>query len=705
VENGYFRLNGKRLFLRGAHTGDDCPLGGARPYQDENWLRRDLIHLKAMGFNMVRFFQHAPLRYELDLCDEIGLLAYEEPSGGWLYQNSPQMEERFDRSLTDLIRRDRNHACVVMWGLLNETPTPTTPGNEAIFPKIKEKLSLVRSLDDSRLVMLSSGRWDCRLDVGSVANPGETAWQCLLGKEGPGVIGKMSSTDIPATNGWLAAYVEGSGDVHIYPRVPHLTGTVAFMRTVGQGGKGIFVSEYGIGSAVNLVRVTRNFEQRGMEYSPGAKIYRQRLDKFMSECWQKWNLADTFGCPEDYFSTCVSKMAKLRLMGLNMLRSNPNVIGYSMTGAVDQGMSGEGVSASTFRELKPGVVDAVSDGWAPLRWCLFVEPYTLYRGATIKMEAVLANEDVLAPGTYPVRLQVFGPNENCVLLRKTTVTIADPNSKPEPRLALPVFSENVAASWPAGKYRFIATFENGAAAAGDAAEFYIADAGQMPAVKSDVALWGDDPELAGWLAGHDIHTYPFAPGSARREVILASSKPASPGDAAAFRQLAEQIARGSTAIFLSPEVFVKGDQPLGWLPMAKKGKLQTIWDWAYLKDEWAKNHPIFDGLPCGGLMDYVYYRNIIPDAVYYGQEDPMEAVSGAAEVSYSYSSGLMVAIGSLGDGHYILNTLRIKEMLGKDPVAERLLRNMLRYASNDPRPLADLPADFDLQLKSIGYLP
>ena len=43
-------------------------------------------------------------------------------------------------------------------------------------------------------------------------------------------------------------------------------------------------------------------------------------------------------------------------------------------------------------------------------------------------------------------------------------------------------------------------------------------------------------------------------------------------------------------------------------------------------------------------------------------------------------------------------------MLGVDPVAERLLRNMLNYAARDlDQPLADLPADFDQQLQSIGY--
>jgi multidrug efflux pump subunit AcrA (membrane-fusion protein) len=61
------------------------------------------------------------------------------------------------------------------------------------------------------------------------------------------------------------------------------------------------------------------------------------------------------------------------------------------------------------KELKPGMVDAIFDAFYPLRWCLFVEPVQVYRGRKAKIEAVLANEDMLAPGEYPARLKVVGP--------------------------------------------------------------------------------------------------------------------------------------------------------------------------------------------------------------------------------------------------------------------------------------------------------
>ena len=71
-------------------------------------------------------------------------------------------------------------------------------------------------------------------------------------------------------------------------------------------------------------------------------------------------------------------------------------------------MAGEGVWRF-WRDWKPGVMDAMRDGWAPVRWCLFVNPTNVYAGQPVSLEGVLANEDVLRPGEYPVRFRVWGP--------------------------------------------------------------------------------------------------------------------------------------------------------------------------------------------------------------------------------------------------------------------------------------------------------
>ena len=851
-ERGHFRLNGVRLFLRSSHTGNCCPIGMHLPHQP-GLLRRDLLNVKAMGFNAIRFIAGVAQRTQLDLCDELGLLVYEEPYAAWLLSPSPRMAERYDESLFGMVRRDRNHPSVVIWGLLNETgDNPVLRHAAAILPRL-------RALDDSRMVFLNSGRWDLtgRAAIGGLQAwrsaklvdpnvthnptpgtltglgvtwvPGQLAFHpgpkgeysvvrwtsptdgevqlsaafasiaekattdvhvlhrgaskfrafinlrgsgptaryaarlavtrgdtldCVVGfgngnyggdstglrfaikardgrtwdaaadfsveknPNGPwsyGVLAHGPAPDartfrlyavgetVPAaalgalSNPGSAKWEDVLYDHHPYPRVPHTADTIRLLRSLSRRDQPVFISEYGIGSSMHLARVVRQYEQLGKAESEGGHLYRGFLDQFLAD-WTRWRLAEAFASPDDYFNRTIAKMAGQRLLGLNAIRANPRCVGHSLTGTVDQGWTGEGLT-TTFRELKPGTVDALFDGLAPLRLCLFAEPPNVYRGSTVRLEAVLANEDALRPGEYPLRLQVVGPGSARAFDRTIAVTIPDG----EPPFAIPLFAEDVAIEGAAGSYRFLASFERGAAATGGQASFRVFGPAQMPSVDGEVVLWGSDVGLQKWLTDRGIRTRPFDPArQPGREVILASTAPP-PGGAEPFRQLVRHVARGSTAVFLSPQVFRKGDHPVGWLPLPKKGTLTAVRGWLYLKDEWAKPHPIFDGLPTG-LMDYAVYRDIIPDELLAGQDPPAEAVAGAFKTSQGYAAGLMLAAHTLGAGRFVLNTLRIRESLGRDPVAERLLRNLLRYAATGAdKPPADPPAGLDALLTALGY--
>lgn len=862
--DGYFRLNGRRIFLRSSHTGADSPVGVRVPF-DPDLLRRDLLNVKAMGCNMLRFIAGVARRYQLDFADELGLLIYEENFASWLLGNSPKMAERFNHATAGMIRRDRNHASLVIWGLLNET------SDGPVFRHAVASLPLVRALDDSRLVMLNSGRFDGRTQARSLRRPalwrsdfevvpnvthnGTTAdlswddttwtpgqfalhpglsgeyavvrWTCPeagqysmtarfgtgsakptttdihlflngsplfesflnLGAQGrtanisrdfpgqPGdtldvVVGMgddspYSDTTLLAltlrsdagkaydvardfsharnpngvwTYGWLAPsprpdlarftrftrgesdQAEGQAtevigslsnpgstewedvlsDQHPYQRVPHTAPIFETLRTLSGGRHNVFVSEYGVGSAIDLPRLARHYERLGQTNCEDAQVYRRFLDLFLRD-WTRWQMADTFASPEDYFRQCVAKMAGQRLLGINALRANPNVNGYSLTGTMDQGLTAEGLT-TTFRELKPGTVDALFEAFYPLRLCLFAEPVNLYRNTPVKLEAVLANEDALAPGDYTVALQVVGPKNRRVFERTVQLRVPERTTRPEPAFALPFFSESIPVDGPPGRYRFLAALERGGAASGGEVEFHVADAAQMPAVPTEVLLWGEDTGLAQWLGEHGLRARPWAAGEpTAREVILVSGKPPA-DDVAAWRDLARRMARGSSAVFLAPEVFKQADNPVRWLPLANKGKLANLASWVYLKDEWTRHHPIFEGLPAGGLMDYTFYREIIPDQVWAGQDPPAEAVAGAINTSLGYTSGLMVAVYRFGEGRFILNTLRVRDTLGRDPVAERLLRNLLIHAAaGTDRPLAAVPDNFEGLLGQIGY--
>ncbi len=242
----------------------------------------------------------------------------------------------------------------------------------------------------------------------------------------------------------------------------------------------------------------------------------------------------------------------------------------------------------------------------------------------------------------------------------------------------------------------------GGAPTGGETTFAVYDPSLVPPLPQAVTVWGEDAELRQWLSARGVSVRePDAGPSAEPEVLLVAGSLGAPER---WRDLAERIARGGTAVFLSPAAVAGGDQPMRWAPLAGKGTVRWIHGWLYLKDEWAKAHPVFDGLPAGGLLDYDVYRDLIPDAVFAGQEPPEEAVAGAIKASQDYDSGLIVAIYRLGAGRFALNSLRIRECLGADPVADRLLVNLLRWAAPKPGTgLTELPGDFDERIRAMGY--
>ena len=109
-------------------------------------------------------------------------------------------------------------------------------------------------------------------------------------------------------------------------------------------------------------------------------------------------------------------------------------------------------------------------------------------------------------------------------------------------------------------------------------------------------------------------------------------------------------------------------------------------------DPWAKEHPVFGGLPSGGILDYTFYRDVISATVYRDLPTPFEAISGMIQTSggqEDYCSDLVVAEYPFGAGRVLLNSLKLRDNLGQVPAADRLLVNLINYAAKDPnQPLA-----------------
>jgi len=697
VDRGYFRLNGKRIFVRSSHTGNHCPVSQILPPDEaRDLLRKDLIYAKASGFNMVRFIAGVAHPYQLDLCDEIGLMVYEENYAGWCLADSPKMAERFDFSTREMIRRDRNHPCVTIWGLMNETP------DGPVFRHAVDSLALVRSLDDTRLTLLGSGRWDGQFNIGSLSNPGSAAWECQWGVESPDYV-------VPPGSIWssIGGYITNAGDAHVYPSTPHTAETEHFIRTLGSGTKPVFLSEYGIGSLMNAVRELRAYEQRG--FSPELEDMQHlqaTVDKFTAD-WTRFGMESVYAFPEGMLRDSQRLHCRQRVYGFDLIRSNPKICGFNLTGLLDHGYTGEGLW-TFWREWKPGIVDALQDGWAPLRWCLFASPMHGYVNRPFKLEAVLANEDVLAPGEYAVTLRVLGP-AGVSWEQQTMVRVAQPNPGEDGPLAIPVFSGEVTLAGPAGQYEFAVDMANGGAPAGGRLKFYLSDIGVRPAASRNVVVWGIDDRVRQWLSSRGVVCGSLAQTMGETpQVILVGDVSASQPDAAAWRGLMARVARGSVVVFLAPHAF-KRDDAVGWLPLVNKGRGNEFPDWLYHKECVAKAHPVLEGLQSRGVMDWEYYGPVIPHYFFEGQDAPDELAIAAFALCHSappggYAAGIILGSYRFGQGLFTLNSLNIVENVDRHPAADRLLLNLIEYAAAHLAETAGaLPADFDQTLAAIRY--
>lgn len=139
-------VNGVPTKLKGVclHQEAGC-LGTA--VTKEIWRER-LSHLKDLGCNAIRAAHHTYSEEFLDLCDEMGFYVYEECFDKWkggLYGR--YFDENWEADVEAMAKRDRNRACIVIWGVGNEVENQ---GQDSMLAILKQLFDKVRSLDSSR---------------------------------------------------------------------------------------------------------------------------------------------------------------------------------------------------------------------------------------------------------------------------------------------------------------------------------------------------------------------------------------------------------------------------------------------------------------------------------------------------------------------------------------------------------------------------
>jgi beta-glucuronidase len=160
-------LNGKPVFLRGFGKHEDFILHGRG--LDLAVLVRDFELLKWIGANSFRTSHYPYSEEALQLADEYGFLVIDEtPAVSQVFSDPQPVVDTRQRHLAgvidELIARDRNHPCVILWSVANEpitkpfqtlddAPADSVAKGTAFFKPLFEQ---VRRLDPTRPVALVS---------------------------------------------------------------------------------------------------------------------------------------------------------------------------------------------------------------------------------------------------------------------------------------------------------------------------------------------------------------------------------------------------------------------------------------------------------------------------------------------------------------------------------------------------------------------
>lgn len=233
-----FMINGKPFIFKGVNRHEEHPdWGFAVPVK---LIKRDIDIIRGMGCNMIRGSHYPNAKATLDYMDETGMMFWEEIPM-WGFPEAPLKNElvrkRGVQMHTEMVTRDYNHPCIIVWGLNNEVQT----GTQAAWEVAKLFSETLRSHDKTRLITYASN------------HPLEDI--CY------------EFADFISINYYIGWY---GGPLENWPAF--LEKLTAYLDETGNGDKPLVMSEFGAGgvygeTAFEDVMWTENYQQKYLEYT------------------------------------------------------------------------------------------------------------------------------------------------------------------------------------------------------------------------------------------------------------------------------------------------------------------------------------------------------------------------------------------------------------------------------------------------------
>ena len=147
VSGKHILLNGAPLRIKGVCRHEDHPqYGCALPFAA---MAYDLALIRDLGANSVRTAHYPNDEVFLDLCDELGILVWEENHARDLsleQMQNPNFERQALEVTREMVTQHYNHPSIYIWGILNECASDSAYGKSCY----EEQFACIRSIDRSR---------------------------------------------------------------------------------------------------------------------------------------------------------------------------------------------------------------------------------------------------------------------------------------------------------------------------------------------------------------------------------------------------------------------------------------------------------------------------------------------------------------------------------------------------------------------------
>ena len=155
VKGENFTVNGQPILLNGVNLHDFSPIGGATV--EPAVVEQDLRMMKQYNINAIRCSHYPKMPYFYELCDRYGFYVIDEADlethgFEWIqkYQwlnDTPSWKEAYCDRSTRMVKEHRNHPCIIMWSLGNES---------SVGSNFNASAEAIRALDSSRLIHYES---------------------------------------------------------------------------------------------------------------------------------------------------------------------------------------------------------------------------------------------------------------------------------------------------------------------------------------------------------------------------------------------------------------------------------------------------------------------------------------------------------------------------------------------------------------------